>query len=110
MSLFNRIKAKLTGTNATSAGGQSYQSIMATLVAAQTATSFGEPIEAFPTILDDLKAQGYLFGFHYAFAKHLYGQKPDKCLSEIRASYAVLFGQQPGHFLFDKVIVDQETP
>lgn len=110
MDLFDRIKAKFTGPTAPLGSGQSYQSIMATLVAVQTATSFQQPREAFPILMTDLKAAGYLFGFHDAFAQRLYGRNTDKCMTEIQLSYRGIFGEQAGRVLYNKAVVDQEQP
>jgi len=110
MGLFDRIKAKFTGSPAQLGDGQSFQSIMATLVSVQTATSFQQPREAFPTLMTDLKAAGYLFGFHDALAQRLFGRNSDKCMTEIQLSYREIFGEQAGRVLFNKAVVDQERP
>lgn len=110
MGLFDRIKAKLTGPTAPVVGSQNYQSIMATLVTAQTATSFQQPREAFPTLMTDLKAAGYLFGFHDALVQRLCGKNRDKCMTEIQVSYRGIFGEQAGRVLFNKAMVDQKQP
>jgi len=54
MRLFDRIKSKIAGRSATSESGQSYQSIMATLVAVQLMTSFEKPSKAFSTFMTDI--------------------------------------------------------
>src|SRR4051812_3473280 len=100
MRLLDRIKVKVAGRSATSKSRQSYQSIVGTLVDAQTATRFVKPSNAVPTLMTDLKAAGYLFGYHDAFARHYYGRKLDKCLTEIKDSYTELFGQSAGNILF----------
>jgi hypothetical protein len=110
MRLFDRIKSKITGRSVTSESGQSYQSIMAGLVAVQLVTRFEKPSKAFPTFMTDVKAAGYLFGFHDALAQHIYGRNPDKCFPEIKASYAGLFGHSAGNVLLSKMAVDQEKP
>ncbi len=83
---------------------------MAGLVGAQLMTSFEKPSKAFSTFMTDAKAAGYLFGFHDAYAQHVYGRKPDNCFPEIKASYAGLFGESAGYALISKMFVDREKP
>jgi hypothetical protein len=60
--------------------------------------------------MTDLKAAGYVLGFHDAFAQHLWGRSSARCMPEIQESYKLLFGQQAGHVLFTKSMLDQEKP
>lgn len=110
MRLFDRIKSKISARSATTKSGQSYQSIMATLVAVQLSTSFENPSKSFPTFMTDTKAAGYLFGFHQAYAQYVFGSDADKCFPEIKASYAGLFGQSAGNLLLAKAAVDLQSP
>ena len=110
MRLFDRIKAKITGRNTNSGDAGSYSSAMATLVGVQLKSRFEKPSKAFPTFMSDTKAAGYLFGFHLAFARSIYGRNDDKCLSEMETSYLGLFGEPAGRVLFLQINIDREKP
>ncbi|HEY5330945.1 MAG TPA: hypothetical protein VIJ79_13750 [Acidobacteriaceae bacterium] len=110
MKLFDRIKAKIIGRNTNSGGAQSYQSKMATLVGVQLNTRFEKPSKAFPALMTNTNAAGYLFGFHLACAQSRYGGNADKCLSDIEASYVGLFGEPAGRILLLQVNIDREKP
>src|ERR1035437_6657554 len=110
MKLFDQIKGKIIGRNTNSGDAQSYQSNMATLVGVQLNTRFEKPSKAFPALMTNTNAAGYLFGFHLACAQSIYGRNADKCLSEIETSYVELFGKPAGRALFLQIDIDREKP
>jgi hypothetical protein len=111
MGLFDRIRAKISGSKTTSENGKDFQSTIKSLLHVQLSNRFDDPHYASSTFMTDTKAAGYLFGFHDAMAQHIYGrQNKERCMAEIRDSYEKLFGPQAGYLLMQMSMHNQEKP
>jgi hypothetical protein len=83
------------------------------LLAAQLALEHERPRDAFPVLVTNKLAAGYVFGFHdscFQIFGHLDRNEPDKGFALIKASYQSIFGDQPGLNLFNSSVHWQNDP
>jgi hypothetical protein len=95
------------GVRLSDESSNSFFKIMTGLLTIQLAARFNNPPDAFPSIITNKWASGYVFGFHDAFARRLTllsDADPAPGLDVIRRSYTNLFGEIAGHLLFNMSI------